>query len=207
MSLCHPSTPRGRQWSSSDTDCCVHFFQTQSFVSILKTTLSPQQCVDCHLSFLFLLSCRLNPQTNHDGGGGGPSASRSCSLPLIVVGISVGGDGGIAAYVAVPPSLGEEPIVVLRRPPWQISCPPSPHDFSTRPIQQYVDCNIPFKPDAVVLLPWQSSACQSMPTTTLMPRQCCHRPNNAMAHLPPLLSHPVTDASPTPQHSHCPIPN
>ena len=43
-----------------DTDCCVLYFQTQSFVSILKAALSPQLHVDCHLSFLFLLSCRKN---------------------------------------------------------------------------------------------------------------------------------------------------
>jgi hypothetical protein len=64
-----------------DTDCCVHFFQTQSFVSILKATLSPQQHVYCHLSFLFLLSRIENLQINHDGRGGGPSASRPRRLP------------------------------------------------------------------------------------------------------------------------------
>ena len=73
--------------------------------------------------------------------------------------------------------------------------------------QQHVDCNIPFTPAAVALLSRQCSAHRSMPVTALMPRQCHHCPNNAMAHPPLSSSHPATDALPTPQHSRCPLPN
>ena len=152
-----------------------------------------------------------------------PMPSRSfLAVAVIIVGINLKGTNTMAEKRAEMPRRRLPPPPSSSPPKWWVRHPrrlpgrsttatdrrpcASPSPAPAPPPNNMLIATALFEPDTAALLPWQHCARRPTPAKALMPRQRPRRPNNATAHPPPPSSLPATDAPPTLQHAHRPLP-